>query len=384
MAKTPKDYEYIRKTARYNGKKYSAIGKTELEAMTRLAEKLAAAKRGEETISENMSVDTWYKNWKETYKDPKGLTSKSLGMYDEKYRGYIKPRIGHMKLKEVKEVHLQRIMNEQAGKSESHAKKVRMVLQEMFRRARQSHLIIYDPAETLELPAVTQGIRRSITEEERAAILAVAKTHPNGLWILTLLYTGMRPGETCALTWADIDFEIDEIRIRAAKESGSQTIKGPKTRAGVRTLPHIHRELRPYLEQAAKGKKPGDFVFVTRQGNMQNENSLRRLWTGFKRDLDIYMGAKVYRNKITESVLAPDLVPYCLRHTFATDCARAGVPVDTVRWLMGHEDIATTANIYQDADRTALRAGLQLLDGSSETPEHQKNSAPPSVPDKGV
>jgi len=36
--------EYIRKTARYNGKKYEATGKTELEAMTKLAEKLAAAK----------------------------------------------------------------------------------------------------------------------------------------------------------------------------------------------------------------------------------------------------------------------------------------------------------------------------------------------------
>lgn len=35
--------EYIRKTARYNGKKYEATGKTELEAMTKLAEKLAAA-----------------------------------------------------------------------------------------------------------------------------------------------------------------------------------------------------------------------------------------------------------------------------------------------------------------------------------------------------
>ena len=42
--------EYIRKTARYNGKKYEATGKTELEAMTKLAEKLAAAKRGEETV----------------------------------------------------------------------------------------------------------------------------------------------------------------------------------------------------------------------------------------------------------------------------------------------------------------------------------------------
>lgn len=82
--------KYIRKTARYNGKKYEAYGKTELEAMTKLAEKLAAAKRGEELIYGAMTVDAWYKEWKATYKDPKGLTSKSLGMYDEKYGGYIK------------------------------------------------------------------------------------------------------------------------------------------------------------------------------------------------------------------------------------------------------------------------------------------------------
>lgn len=59
--------EYIRKTARYNGKKYEATGKTELEAMTKLAEKLAAAKRGEEAIGGSMTVTAWYKQWKATY-----------------------------------------------------------------------------------------------------------------------------------------------------------------------------------------------------------------------------------------------------------------------------------------------------------------------------
>ena len=144
--------EYIRKTARYNGKKYEATGKTELEAMTKLAEKLAAAKRGEEAIGGSMTVTAWYKQWKATYKDPKGLTKKSLGMYDEKFNGYIKPAIGSMKLKDVKDVHLQRILNGQAGRSASHVKKLRMVMQEMFKRARQSRLIPYDPAELLELP----------------------------------------------------------------------------------------------------------------------------------------------------------------------------------------------------------------------------------------
>lgn len=52
--------DYVRKTARYNGKKYEATGKTELEAMTKLAEKIAAAKRGEEVVGGAMTVSAWY------------------------------------------------------------------------------------------------------------------------------------------------------------------------------------------------------------------------------------------------------------------------------------------------------------------------------------
>ena len=153
--------KYFRKTARYNGKKYEATGKTELEALQKLAEKLAAAKRGEDVVGGSMTVDAWYSEWKALYKEPKGLTAKSLGMYDEKYRNYIKPRIGHLKLRDVRDVHLQRILNDQAGRSSSHVKKLRMVMQEMFKRARQSRLIPFDPAELLELPVTTAGRRRA-------------------------------------------------------------------------------------------------------------------------------------------------------------------------------------------------------------------------------
>lgn len=355
------EYEYVRKTRQVNGRRFEAYGKTEREALTKLADMIAAAKRGEETINENMTVNAWFKQWLEVYKKPKGLTSKSLGMYTEKYNKYIKPAIGTMKLKDVRDTHLQRIMNAQAGMSESHAKKVRMVLQETFKRARQSRLILFDPAELLELPKTTKGKRRAITEEERAAILTVAETHRSGFWIKTLLYTGMRPNETAALTWADVDFKNNEIHVHAAKESGSQTIKAPKTPAGVRDIP-IHAELLPLL-LAHKGKA-FDPVFPTGAGNFQNENSMRRLWTGFKRDLDIYMGAELYRNQIIKSVVAEDLTPYCLRHTFATDCLKAGVPLEVVKWLMGHEDITTTANIYQHPVTDSLHSGMAILDGS--------------------
>ena len=356
--------EYIRKTARYNGKKYEATGKTELEAMTKLAEKLSAVKRGEEIVSGSMTVNAWYKQWMELYKKPKGLTAKSLAMYDEKYNGYIRSSIGHMKLKDVRDVHLQRILNGEAGRSASHVKKLRMLLQEMFKRARQSRLIPYDPAELLSLPTVTKGRRRSITEEERTAILRISQHHRAGLWILTLLYTGMRPGETAALTWADVDFEHNEIHVHAAKESGNRTIKGPKTASGVRDIP-IHKDLAWRLRNV-KGK-PFAPVFPTGAGNFQNENSLRRLWTGFLRELDIYMGAEVYRNKIIHSVVSEDLTPYCLRHTFCTDLQRAGVPINVAKELMGHADIQTTANIYTHRDNSTLHGSIALLDGSSES-----------------
>ncbi len=353
--------KYFRKTARFNGKKYEATGKTELEAMTKLAEKLAAAKRGEETIGGSMTVDAWFREWLATYKEPKGLTKKSLRMYTEKYTRYIGPRVGRMKMKDVKDTHLQKIMNEQEGMSNSHARKVCQVLKGMFKRARQSRLIPYDPSELLDLPATTTGTHRSITDAERAAILEVAKTSRAGLWVLTLLYTGMRPGETAALTWNDVDFEHNEIHVHAARESGSGAIKEPKTAAGVRDIP-IHSQLLPLL-LAARGK-PFSPVFITRAGNPQNENSLRRLWTSFRRELDIYMGAEVYRNKIVRSVISEDLKPYCLRHTFCTDLQRAGVPLNVAKELMGHADIQTTANIYTHRNQEVLHAGIALLDGS--------------------
>ena len=349
----------IRKATRINGRWVSAYGKTEAEAMKKLAAKIVEIERGEEAIGGNMTVDAWHKKWKATYKDSKGLTKKSLGMYDEKYDNYIKQRIGHLKMKDVRDIHLQTILNDESGKSESHLKKIRIVMHGMFRQARRSKIIPYDPSECLEIPAGTKRSRRSITDEERKAILEVAKTHRSGPWILTLLYTGMRPGETAALMWNDVDFEKNEIHVHAAKESGSASIKGPKTSAGYRDIP-----MRPELRETLL-KLQGDpfsYVFQTGQGNPHNENSLRRLWTGFKRDLDIYMGAETKRNKIIKHAAADDLVPYCLRHTFCTDLQKAGIPINAAKELMGHADIQTTANIYTHRDNDFLHEQMKKLD----------------------
>lgn len=352
-------YRYIRKTVTWNHHRYEVRGKTEQEACDKLADLITTLKQGDLALAgSNLTVDQWFAQWRDTYKAPSGLTPKSFGLYDEKYRGYIGPAVGHLKLTEVRDLHLQTILNTQAGRSYSHVSKLRMVMQELFRQARRSRILLYDPAEGLQLPESVKGTHRPITNQERRHILALAQTHPSGLWVLTILYTGLRPGETAALLWKDIDFARNEIHVYKAVESGTRAIKAPKTPAGVRDIP-MRPELRDRL-LAARGA-PESPVFPSARGGVRSANSLRRLWNAFARDLDLRMGAKVRDGEVVQHAIAPDLTPYCLRHTFCTDLQRAGVPINVAKELMGHANISVTANIYTHRDQKVLHSNMAKL-----------------------
>ena len=77
------------------------------------------------------------------------------------------------------------------------------------------------------------------------------------------------------------------------------------------------------------------------------------------------MGCKTYRNALIPPYpLAPDLVPYCLRHEFCTDLARRGIDVRIAQKLMGHSDIKLTANIYTNLNRDDIADIALLLSGN--------------------
>ena len=78
--------------------------------------------------------------------------------------------------------------------------------------------------------------------------------------------------------------------------------------------------------------------------------------------MDLRMGAEVENGKIVRHAIAPDLTPYCLRHTFCTDLQRAGVPINVAKELMGHASIAVTANIYTHRDQGVLHSNMARLD----------------------
>lgn len=213
---------YYREWETYDGKRYCGIGKTSREANKSLDNKIEAAKRGESVLNGSTTVKAWAATWLETYIKHSGITDATYGNIECKVNKYIVGELGGIKLKDVREAHLQRVLNEQEGMSFSHCSKLRSYMQRMFHRAYRDKLILFDPAEELELPDCEDGHRRSLTDWERYCLLYTAEHHYAGPWVLTLLYCGLRPGETIALQWKDIDFEKKRINVTLALESGKE------------------------------------------------------------------------------------------------------------------------------------------------------------------
>ena len=371
--KKKSEYNYVRKYFTFDGVKYEVVGATEEEALVKKLQKLRELEASQ--IDSSVTVRKWAETWLSTYVKPRKITAKTYAQYERCVKQVIIPEIGAQKLRKVTSVRLQQLLNTREGKSLSDVTKTRNVLKAMFHQAAQSRVIPFDPADGLVLPSSTKGSRRSLTDAERRALIAVAnypsfdgKPNRSGAWLMTLLLCGLRPGESAALTWRDVDLEKKLIRVKEAKESGSSTIKAPKTSAGVRPVP-IPDELLPWLQSI---RRPSGYVFTQKDGKTPlSETSMRRRWETVKKYMDIELGARWEKVKlpgqrrrslvILEHALAEDLDLYDLRHTYCTDLQKKGVPLNVAKVLMGHADIATTANIYTHADDYTVEAARDLI-----------------------
>ena len=61
----------------------------------------------------------------------------------------------------------------------------------------------------------------------------------------------------------------------------------------------------------------------------------------------------------------PKITPHVCRHTYCTNMAKRQIGVETLKYLMGHTDIAVTSNVYthlklEDAQKEIIR--LEELD----------------------
>lgn len=395
-----KRYSYVRRTEVYDGRRYEGKGRTEAEAYKKLNARIEAAKRGEIGTAPQMTVQSWSETWLKDYIKPKvrepgkkkergTMAPKNYRMYEQAVRLYINPAIGKRRLKDVTEPELRRILNGMKGDSYSHISKVRIVIKAMFRQAWASRVITYDPAALLDMPAAEKGRRRSLTDGEKDVFYRIAATHPHGLLFRFMVGTGMRPNEVAAVRVGDIDFDRNLVRVNKAVESGAKAIADTKTSLDRYTILNSAEDktLPADLLTYTGGKDGEDFLFTATDGkSMMTEQCLKRYWQSLVYAMDIDMGAEttphghiydpkdlkydgtpLYPDPADKSRprnghrIAPDLVTYCLRHTFGTNMQRGGVPINVTKYLMGHRDIATTSNIYIDSGEPEAVQALEYL-----------------------
>lgn len=146
--------------------------------------------------------------------------------------------------------------------------------------------------------------------------------------VLLSLNTGMRRGEVFNLTWADIDLKNKLITVEGDTSKSGQTRHIPMNKEAVATIEEWRKQ---------HGRNSG-YVFPGKNGHRLD--NVKKSWDG------LLKMAKI------EGFRWHDL-----RHTFASKLVMAGVPLNTVRDLLGHSDLAMTlryAHLAPDSKAAAV------------------------------
>lgn len=139
-------------------------------------------------------------------------------------------------------------------------------------------------------------------------------TYADHLTPITLLTinTGLRRGEIFNLKWQDINLKNKTLTVQGATSKSGET----------RYIP-LNSESLTILKLWKKQSSKGEYVFPAKDGNRMD--NIKSAWTS-----------------IRESTKIKDFRFHDLRHTFASKLVMKGVPLNTVRELLGHSDLKTT------------------------------------------
>ena len=337
-----KKYEY-RTTFTYLGKRYD-VKANSLEDL--YAKKALRKKELEENIiiyDRSIPVDEWAEKAFDTYKQ----STKGLEDIKARYRKYVSPYIGKKPIGIIKAVECQTILNKCSGMSYSHCAKLKQEMSFIFECAVDNQMIPFNPAKKLHLPEYEKGERRSISENERKHFMLCYEQDPAYLLFFIMLKCGCRPEEAINLIGRDIDHQKRLLHIR-----------GTKTKNSDRYVP-----IPETLYAVIKKTKAFEPISPNRDGKKHSKSSYVRLYEHLRRDMNISMGCKTYRNSLVPPYpLAEDFVPYCFRHTYCTDLCKSGVDVRTAQRLMGHANISITADIYTHIDIDDIMKAGELIE----------------------
>lgn len=333
--KKRKDGRYQKLITLSNGKRKMVYGRTLAEIQDKARQILQQDEAGI-LVDDHTLVGDWARTWLTAYKS--GLRYATVQMYRSAYNNHIMGLLGSMELQDVRPVHVRAVMASVADQSESLQHKVLITMRQLFATARQNGLVSRDPTEGVRTTphAAAKGKQYLLPDEVTRLLQSVSEPRARA-FVGLCLFCGLRKEEALGLQWGDIG--ACQLAVARAMTFGSnQQLESQelKTKAACRMLP-VPDALQTILQQVPRLSV---YVVPAAGGAPMSRSAFTSLW----------------RRHVLACVDF-EVRPHMLRHTYATMLYRAGVPLRTAQYLMGHSSITMTAQVY-----THLEAadGLQV------------------------
>lgn len=219
-------------------------------------------------------------------------------------------------------------------------KQYKTKLDVLFRAAVKPYgLIAASPMQDIEIKKDRQIKERLTVSADQFRKMIAGARMDVAVALAICYYTGLRRGEMFGLTWEDVSWSGQTIRINKQLQVHGKKVTEPKSKNGFRTVP-IPQPLLQLLRNYHRAV-PLDYK--------------RRLFPHPQGTLEKMQAALRAEN--------PAFTPHCLRHTYATTLLAKGIDIRTVAALMG-DDTKTVINTYvhyTDEMRQAAAADIQKI-----------------------
>jgi len=185
----------------------------------------------------------------------------------------------------------------------------------------------------------------AVTDRRRKFVMQRFTSKRDKAILLTLLDTGLRASELCALRVEDVDMKSGKVRVRAGDAGKAKGGKGRVVFMGKSARRFLWR----YLVDREDGNDPDAPLFIGKFNRPFNRDALRQLINS--------LGAKVGIKKCH---------PHRFRHTFAITYLRSGGDIFTLKALLGHGSLDMVEHYVRIAEvdiELPIEKPVQLITG---------------------
>lgn len=170
-----------------------------------------------------------------------------------------------------------------------------------------------------------------------------------------LAFSGMRKGEALALTWNDLNFTTNELRINKALSRGKDNQLYVKTtKTGVARTIKMDDKTMAIMKDWKKQQKQ-DYLVL-------GFNTMQPKQLVFSNEVNEYLQPTKTRKwilHIQKKYKLGIITTHGLRHTHCSLLFEAGASLKEVQDRLGHSDVQTTMNIYAHVTKKAKEEAIQ-------------------------